>query len=171
PVHPHVGDDQVAGVPADLVYGELGGRLDQGWQRHGDSVGRSITTVVLLVTVPRPFSFRDTRPDPRDEIVPVTGQALPGVGAGAALHPVGEVDGRRALPSGDAQGLLQVGAGHTVHEVAEPLGRMLGGPLRHLRPAVVAPRAGEGDQLVGAIRVSGVRVDAVAEDDVSGVTD
>ena len=29
PGHPDVGDDQVAGVPAHLVDGKLGGRLDQ----------------------------------------------------------------------------------------------------------------------------------------------
>ena len=34
PGHPDVGDDQVAGVALDLVDGQLGGRLDQRWQRH-----------------------------------------------------------------------------------------------------------------------------------------
>ena len=37
PGHAHVGDDQVARVTADLVDGQLGGRLDQRWQRHGSS--------------------------------------------------------------------------------------------------------------------------------------
>lgn len=37
-VHPDVRDDQVAGVPTDLVNGELSSWLYQGWQRHGDSV-------------------------------------------------------------------------------------------------------------------------------------
>ena len=31
PAHPEVRDDQVARIPADLVDGELGSRLDQGW--------------------------------------------------------------------------------------------------------------------------------------------
>ena len=34
PGHRHVGDDQVAGVAADLVDGQLGGGLDQRGQRH-----------------------------------------------------------------------------------------------------------------------------------------
>ena len=34
PGHPDVRDDQVAAVAADLVDGQLSGRLDQGWQRH-----------------------------------------------------------------------------------------------------------------------------------------
>ena len=36
PVHPDVRDDQVAGVAADLVNGQLGGGLDERGQRHGD---------------------------------------------------------------------------------------------------------------------------------------
>src|SRR3954449_10301249 len=34
PVHPDVGDDQVAAVAADLVDGQVGGGLHQGWQGH-----------------------------------------------------------------------------------------------------------------------------------------
>src|SRR5262249_13382000 len=117
PGHPDVGDDQVAGVPADLVYGELGSRLDQGWQRHGDSVGRSITTFVLAVTLPWASSFRDTCSDPRDDFVPVAGHGLPGVGAAALVGAVREVDRRRALPAGDAQRLVEVASGHAVHAV------------------------------------------------------
>ena len=35
PVHADVRDDQVAAVPADLLDGEVGGGLHQGWQGHG----------------------------------------------------------------------------------------------------------------------------------------
>jgi len=34
PVHPDVGDDQVAAVAADLFDREVGGGLHQGWQGH-----------------------------------------------------------------------------------------------------------------------------------------
>src|SRR5690606_7323694 len=68
PVHPHVGNDQVAGVPADLVDGELVGRLDQGWQRHGDSVRSRELCVLFYPTLPRLVPFRDGRLGLRNHI-------------------------------------------------------------------------------------------------------
>ena len=63
PVHADVGDDQVPAVAADLVDGQLGGRLDQRRQGHGDSwrsatcrrvLGATrATRVPVLADVPR----------------------------------------------------------------------------------------------------------------------
>src|ERR1700712_4157286 len=96
-----------------------------GSTRGGSDTGTPLVdmylrTVVLPVTLPRPFSFRDTRSDPRDNFVPVPGQRLERAAqVGRRLGAVGEKDRPRALPAGDAHRLVEVGARQPVDEVAE----------------------------------------------------
>jgi hypothetical protein len=52
PVHPDVRDDQVTRIAADLVDGELGGRLDERGQGHGLLPGLAVRCGPIVARFP-----------------------------------------------------------------------------------------------------------------------